>query len=272
MDASFATIDRGEGPLVVTAIHDGHDVRPDVERRMRIDDQRRLYEEDPYTGRFTPLGDTGITVHRSRFEVDLNRPRYEAVYRGPKDAWGLDVWKEGEPPRHVIETSQQEHDAFYAEAERVFEALKAEYGAFVVIDMHTYNHRRDGPDGPPADPATNPEINIGTASMNRDRWSGLIDRFMGDLRAFDFRGRSLDVRENVKFIGGEFSRWIHERFPAAGCSINVELKKTFMDEWTGELDEAHLNDLYAAIASTVPGVREELARYTEAQAAQRTAA
>ena len=43
--------------------------------------------------------------------------------------------------------------------------------AIVVFDLHTYNHRRNGPDGPPADPAGNPQVNIGTGTMNRDRWA-----------------------------------------------------------------------------------------------------
>ena len=34
-------------------------------------------------------------ARRSRFEVDLNRPREEAVYRVPEDCWGLDVWRGG---------------------------------------------------------------------------------------------------------------------------------------------------------------------------------
>jgi hypothetical protein len=34
---------------------------------------------------------THIIVTRSRFEVDLNRPRDKAVYRCAADAWNLDV-------------------------------------------------------------------------------------------------------------------------------------------------------------------------------------
>ena len=38
------------GPLVACAIHDGHDVRPDVADCLRLNSAERLYEEDPYTG------------------------------------------------------------------------------------------------------------------------------------------------------------------------------------------------------------------------------
>lgn len=52
--------------------------------------------------------------------------------------------------------------------------------------------------------------------MDRNRWGRLVDRFISDLRAFDFLGRHLDVRENVKFVGRQFPKWVHTRFPATG--------------------------------------------------------
>lgn len=39
----------GQGPLVATAIHDGHFVRPEALELMAIPEAERLREEDPYT-------------------------------------------------------------------------------------------------------------------------------------------------------------------------------------------------------------------------------
>ena len=61
----------------------------------------------------------------------------------------------------------------------------------------------------------------------------MIDRFIADLRAFDFMGRKLDVRENVKFKGGNQVKWLHENFAENGCGLAIEFKKFWMDEWTG---------------------------------------
>ncbi|MBU0678352.1 MAG: N-formylglutamate amidohydrolase, partial [Verrucomicrobia bacterium] len=127
-----------------------------------------------------------------------------------------------------------------------------------VLDIHTYNHRRNGPDGEPADPAANPEVNIGTGTMDREQWAPLADRFITDLRSFDLNGRHLDVRENVKFRGGFFSRFIHEHFPKSGCSLAIEFKKFFMNEWTGELDNAMHDQIREALASAVPGLLDML--------------
>ena len=90
-------IEKGSGPLVATAIHDGHEVRPDVLDLMSIPEANRLREEDPFTGDWTAVAPTRVVGTRSRFEVDLNRPRDGAVYRTPADAWGLEVWKDGIP-------------------------------------------------------------------------------------------------------------------------------------------------------------------------------
>ena len=39
----------GEGQLVSTAVHAGHELRPGVDARILIDDDTRPREEDPFT-------------------------------------------------------------------------------------------------------------------------------------------------------------------------------------------------------------------------------
>jgi len=104
-------ITEGQGPIVATAIHDGHELRAEVLEGSGLTDLARLREEDPYTGTLTSAGDTRIVVRKSRFEFDLNRPRDRAVYIKPEDAWDLPVWKE-EPSAEVVARSLVEYDAF----------------------------------------------------------------------------------------------------------------------------------------------------------------
>ena len=54
-----------------------------------------------------------------------------------------------------------------------------------------------------------------------------------DLHAFDFLGRHLDVRENIKFIGRQFPTWVHSHYKQSACVLAVEFKKFYMDEWSG---------------------------------------
>ena len=72
---------RGEGPLVATAVHAGHAVRDNVFAQLALDDGERLREEDPFTDAWMEIAPIRVVALRSRFEVDLNRPREKAVYR-----------------------------------------------------------------------------------------------------------------------------------------------------------------------------------------------
>ena len=244
-------------PLVTTAIHAGHDLRPEVAAKIALDGPTRRREEDPFTDRVTAAGGLPIVVHRSRFEVDLNRPRHRCVYVTPEEAWGLELW--GEPlTDEQIERSRRLHDAFYVMLATILDDLAAA-GPFVVLDLHSYNHRRDGAHEPPAPEADNPEVNIGTGTLDRDRWAHVVDRFMDDLSRQVVAGHQLDVRENVRFEGGYLSQWVHERYEDRGCALAVELKKVFMDEWTGAPDRQHLEELTEAVAASVPLLLGELA-------------
>lgn len=258
-------ISTGPGPLVAAAIHNGHAVHADTLPSLALDEAARLREEDPFTADLAGIAATRIVGRRSRFEIDLNRPPEGALYRTPEDAWGLHVWTDGVPDA-VAERSMGIYRDFYDAVERVLAEKIRAYGSVVVYDLHSYNHRRDGPGGPLADPEQNPEVNVGTGSLDRERWGPLVDRFMADLRdgARQAGLGALDVRENVKFQGGHFPRWIHHRFGPDACVLAVEFKKTFMDEWTGEPDCDHLRRLREALAYTVPGVLDSRAAIVEA--------
>jgi hypothetical protein len=217
----------------------------------------RLYEEDPYTGSWTSIASTRIVAQCSRFELDLNRPRDKAVYIVPADAWGLDVWT-CPPTPQMIADSLRAYDDFYAHLGHLLERLVARHGRVVVFDLHSYNHLRDGHGGMSADPTQNPEINLGTGTINRSRWARIIDRWLVEIRAFNFFGRRLDVRENVKFFGGNLPGWIHQQFPESVCALAIEVKKFFMNEWTGELDTVQHVAIGEALARAALGVADEL--------------
>ncbi len=243
----------GSKPFVAAAIHDGHDIRKELVELMVLNEKDRQREEDPYTSFFTKIAETQIIASHSRFELDLNRPRHKAVYLEPEDSWGLNVWGE-KPSQDQINKSLRIYDDFYKTIFHLFNEMQHRYKKFVVYDLHSYNHYRDGMDKSAADPAYNPEVNIGTGTMERKKWSSIIDRFIYDLKSYDYLGRNLDVRENIKFKGGHFARWSHENFPDSACVLSIEFKKFFMNEWTGEIDNIQLKTIRNALESTVTGV------------------
>jgi N-formylglutamate amidohydrolase len=256
-DGPVWRVEMGDGPLVATAIHDGSAVRAEAAELLALEEEERVREEDPHTALWTSIAPTRIVALRSRFEIDLNRPRSHAVYRGPQDAWGLNVWKT-ELPSAVVDRSLAAYDAFYREVREVLEQLVARHGRVVVFDLHSYNHRRLGPAAPAADPQGNPDVNVGTGTMDRSRWGVVVDRLIESLGSHDFLGRRLDVRENVRFFGGNFPRWIHENFPDSVCAPAIEVKKFFMDEWTGEVDEPQRRAVGEALQSAAAAVLEAL--------------
>jgi hypothetical protein len=244
------TAQRGAGPVVATAIHDGHELRPEVAEAVRLPDADRLREEDPFTGQAVLDVPTHVISHRSRFEFDLNRGRDEAVYITSEQCWGLEVWHEPPPPE-LVHRSRAIHTAYYTMLGQLLDDVAEEHQRFVLIDVHSYNHRRDGPDRKAAPQDQAPDINIGTFSMPRDEWAFLIDPLMDAMAGFDFNGRRLDVRENIAFKGkGEQTRFVHQRYPSRGCAIALEFKKFFMDEWTGVPDPKELEAMRRFIRFT----------------------
>lgn len=198
------------GQVVFTTVHSGHDLRPEVAERMILPEDDRFREEDPFTDAIARGVGSGIVMHRARFEVDLNRPRATAVYMEPGQCWGLDVRRGGRLDEDVAERSRQVHDAWYAELGRRLDVLAAR-GPYAVFDVHSFNHRRDGADAGPAPQEQNPDVNVGTGSLDREPWIPVVDAFMdsmarplqvdGEYAAFRRRSTSDDVRSNMSAGG-----------------------------------------------------------------------
>ena len=243
----------GPDVLVATAVHDGHELRPGLAAATALDDATRLREEDPHTGKIAARFDNNVVVHRSRFEVDLNRERDEAVYRRPEDAWGLELWQQDLSDEEVS-ASLALYDGFYLDLAASLDRLVAAHGGFVLYDIHSYNHRRLGPEASPDPAEDSPIVNLGTGSLP-EKWKPVADALIESLRSTTFDGARLDARENVRFEGRQVARWVHEKYGDVGCALAIELKKVFMDEWTGVLDPDRLSSLGDALIATGPDVR-----------------
>ncbi len=245
------TVRRGESPVIATAIHDGGGVRESLLSHFALNALQRRREEDPFTAFLLSDVPNQVIFHRSRFEIDLNRKRAEAVYRRPEQAWGLKVWRDALPEAEEVK-SLAVHDEYYTMLFALLKGIEAGEGKFVLLDIHSYNHRRDGPDVR-TDPKDAPDINIGTFSMDRDRWRYVVDPLIEHFRSIELNGNPLDVRENIAFQGkGEQTRFVHEHFPENGCAIAIEFKKIFMDEWSGQPDLAVLDELRRGVTAAVP--------------------
>src|SRR5690606_19263593 len=125
---------------------------------------------------------SGIQRPAWRLELDLNRPRDRAVYARPEDCWGLEAWK-GPLPQAEIERSLAAWDRFHAMVAELLDRLLERWDAVLLIDLHSYNHRRDGPDAAPAPGHANPDIELGLTTADPERWGPTCERFAATLRA-----------------------------------------------------------------------------------------
>ena len=144
MDQPIWQLQMGDGPFAAAAVHDGHTVRDELLELLAIPESDRLREEDPFTGMWTSIAPTRIVGLRSRFEVDLNRPREKAVYRTPEDSWGLQVWK-GSLPDDVAQRSLSAWETFYHQVQATLSSLvdRQPFGGF---NMSGSNAKAGGPD------------------------------------------------------------------------------------------------------------------------------
>ena len=218
---------------MATAIHAGHGLRRSIAALTALDDATRLREEDPFTDRLAAVGGTTVMVHRSRFEVDLNRPRDASVYQVPDDAWGLDLWRAPLPADDV------------AAVPAAVRRLLLGAGAAAGRGGGAWAVRRVGPallQPPPRRRRRAPApVEREPGGQRRDRFArpGSLGSVSStgssdDLGRRKVAGHRLDVRENVRFRAASSAAGSTRGTTPAGCALAIEFKKVFMDEWTGE--------------------------------------
>lgn len=224
-----------QDPVLALAIHNGHLMHPELLQDCGISEADRLREEDPYTEAFAEAFPNRIIVYTSRFTVDLNRSPEQAVYQKPEDCWGLPVRKEALSDE-LLNELRADYQTWYSALAYTLNRLLEQHRFLLVLDLHSFNHRRQGPDAAPDPQAQNPDIIIGRNTMPVIFYSW-ADRLRSILDGTKVNGHKLDCRCDVKFTGGYLSRHLHEEFKGKVLCPAIEFKKIFMDEWSGRLDE-----------------------------------
>ena len=217
---------------VCTAIHDGHNLREDLQNNCLLDESERLYEEDPFTGALIeglPITLAGLD---SRYEYDLNRGEETCVY---ETAWGKEVWKQPLTESQKNE-SLEKHRRFNRVAVVLAKKLQAIHGSCLFYDMHSYNYvRREESD--------TPAFNIGTEQLDKQRWGDVINHWNKRLNTIEMPDTAMRSALNEVFYGrGNLATVMKPRADNV-LVLPTELKKTFMDELTGELDDSFFAEL-----------------------------
>ena len=251
-------IERG-GPVLATAIHNGHLVRDELKPYLHASDEVLRRDEDPMTGVWASVGDDVFRTMTSRFEVDLNRSRERAFSSDPKETWGVRMYRQ-RPPDELVERVLEEHDRFYAFARKWIEASIRKHRKIILLDFHSYNHRRNVEEKPEPQ-AGNPDVDLGMSTMDSARFGAIGEQLIECLQARQVDGRALDVRVNVRYPdGGHFPEWVFAEYGQDVCTITLEVKKFYMDETTGQVSLRAVDDLLRACFDAKAAMAEELRR------------
>ena len=205
-------------PMVVTAIHDGHEVCEELASRMKVTGNQRRFEEDPHTGAIAQAFDISIRVRDSRYCCDLNRTPERCIY---EEAWGRQVWK---TPLEELEREHllERHAAYYRMLDGLLKVLTEDFGTAVFYDLHSYNYRRLN--GEP------PLFNVGSHFIDRQPFGAVVDHFVGELDTINLPGCDNRAAIDEVFEGkGYQAEFVHRHHPDVLC-VPLEIKKVFMNE------------------------------------------
>jgi N-formylglutamate amidohydrolase len=217
-------------PSVVVAAHAGHRVRDELLTKMAIEEADRAYEEDTSVDEIAAELPVQMIALDSRYEYDANRIREQAVYLKPFQSWGKKVWQVP-PTKEELEICYQKHDEFQEMLDHLVEQISGLTGRALVIDLHSYNHRR------PAQQIRSeamPTFNLATSAHDQQKHRKALDALAGELRAIDLPG-GVTVKENAVFKkDGALATALEPKYPES-LVVPIEVKKIYMDETTGEV-------------------------------------
>ncbi len=230
---------REYGPMLCTAIHDGHHMFNWLKENCLLNEQERLQEEDPHTA--VLLKDMGMVVQAmdSRYMYDLNRQPGEALY---EVAWDKPVWKKplADNERKVL---LKRHSLYYQLLSEIVETLLARYDRCLLIDLHSYNGHRQRKGAP--------LFNIGTHFIDTEEFGGALSCLLEQLAQIRLDGVDCSVACDDVFSGkGYQAEFLHTHYPRCLC-ISLEIKKVFMDEITGETDQRKLTALQTQLGAAL---------------------
>jgi N-formylglutamate amidohydrolase len=222
------------------SMHSGHRVRKEILEILAVPEEDRYREEDPFMDRFISDFPIRICGRDSRFEYDLNRNPYRALYDYDKPQWGLKVWNRELTEKERLQ-SINKHREFHGLLELVCRYLLSQHNHALLFDMHSYCYQREIRQVWQQD--ERPEINIGTGAVNRKIFDPAIICFKSNLRRTKIDDRPLRISENEIFFGGYLSRHLSRIYHERLLVLALEYKKIFMDEWTGTLHQEVLDKL-----------------------------
>ena len=230
-DDAFTLVIEDYAPFFCAAIHDGGNLRKELQDKIALNKQQRWYEEDPHTGDFISSLPIRLIGNDSRYEYDLNRSPSDCVY---EEAWGKKVWSTP-LTEEEHKKSLEKHASFYKVVDALVSKIEKKYGACVVYDIHSYNYKR-------MEGIVPPMFNVGTTKVKK-KFKATIQDWLKRLNRIKSEYTDVEAKENDVFFGkGYFLGHITEKFKNT-LVLATEVKKTYCDELTGDIYPEIIQDI-----------------------------
>ncbi|SLM28129.1 hypothetical protein MTBBW1_1260051 [Desulfamplus magnetovallimortis] len=217
-------------PYIATAIHAGHNVSGSMLPFMNMTPARRLFEEDCATDIMIHGLSNCVWGLESRAVYDLNRSPELALPLTPEKFWGATVYKEMPLPE-LNRRNISAYEEFYRFVGTCITFILEKFDFCIIYDIHSYNTIRQLEKR-----IFNPPIfNLGTALVDRQKWTPQIDLWLELLSKIALPGMETTVAENHVFKGeGEFCRCL-TGWDSRILVLPTEVSKIYMDEMDGRL-------------------------------------
>jgi len=227
-------------PLICAAIHNGHRLRPELEKTFLLTREERFYEEDPYTDELISSFPIQIIGNDSRFEYDLNRAKTLSTYF--KTAWEKQVWSKPLTQKQRAK-SHHKHQAFYNVLEAIVAVIEKQFNNAIVFDIHSYNYKRIERE--------TPTFNIGSGQIDVERWGNIVSHFERQLNKIELPNLNVRAATDEVFHGrGYLITHINAHFDNT-LVLPTEVKKVFMGEVSGEVYPLVLEELKAGFKNAI---------------------
>ncbi len=227
-------------PVICAAIHNGHQLRDDLQKSFLLSKEERYYEEDPYTAELISSFPIVLIGNDSRFEYDLNRAKTLSTYF--KTAWDKQVWQKPLSAKQRSK-SHAKHQSFYNVLEMIVATIEQQFKNAIIFDVHSYNYKRIE--------KNTPTFNIGSAQIDIERWGNIAKHFENQLNKITLPNIDCYAATDEIFHGrGYLITHVNAHFDNT-LVLPVEVKKVFMDETTGAVYPLVLEELRASFKNAV---------------------
>jgi N-formylglutamate amidohydrolase len=234
--------------FVCTAIHAGHNLTHSLEKNCLLSKVQRLQEEDEFTDKLIATQPIQLIIHDSRYEYDLNRDESEYLY---EYAWGKKVWKEPLVNR-LKQKSLAKHRRYYRILTALLKQLMSIHRQCLVFDVHSYNYQM-------RHYIRAPVFNLGTAFLDNHLYQHLIKLMSWQLSAIEIPGIDVDVMLNEVYVGDGFhAQFVHDNFGKHVALIPLEIKKIYMDEYTGKKDEVIFKWIKQGLERSIKNISKKI--------------